>query len=311
MNELHTFLTTVWFALLGLIIALYVLLDGYDLGIGILSLLEYRTDLRAQMLQPLRGGWDANEVWLLLASAVLFGAFPLAYSLILHTLYVPIRLLAFGLITRAVGLQYSQRNDNLLGHWLFGFGSLLAVLAQGLMITGVWNNTLAAKWMTPFTLISSFGVVCAYALLGASYLLIRSRGVLPLIAHRWASAAFGGVALVMFTLLLWTSEWHHLPTLLGVLAGGALLRNLRNGVHGSIAPFAWSLAFILLIILEFSFSLYPDIIPGHLNLEQAAASSKTLVFMILGIGLLMPLMLAYNGFHYLRQTPDFAAPYKE
>lgn len=296
MNELHTFLATVWFVLLGIIIALYVLLEGCDLGVSILSLLAYKPALRHQLREYSGRTGQANELWLVLAGGVLFGAFPTAYTLILHTLYIPLILLLGGLLMRRAG---------------FASGSLLAAVAQGLILGELMGSM--SGGLTPFTLVVSLGVVSGYALLGASSLLNHPHGSIKTLAKRWAMAFAVGALATLVTVLLWipaihpylSTRWQHPATV--VLLGGlllavllvsiALLRSLRE--HGRYSPLKWSLTLFLLTFTGLAASLYPDIIPGHLGLEQAAASSKTLIFMSFGVGLLLPLLLAYNGFQYL------------
>lgn len=324
MNELHAFLVTAWFVLLGLIIVLYVVLDGFDLGIGMLSLLEPQLELRRRMLLPISGVWDANETWLVLAGGVLFGAFPLGYALILSQLYVPVLLLLVGLILRGVGLEYSHHAEHpRLWLRLFGVGSVLATLAQGLLLGGILNGLPATgastagfitNWLNPFTLLVTVGVVLGYALLGATFLLQRcSDGRVQAQARRWGRLAASGMLLALAAVAVWTpllhpqmaQRWATPPILMvmvgvvlsGAIAGVGLFLSLRGRDYGS--PFLWGLLIFTLAFLGLAVSLYPELVPGRLSLEQAAASNHTLLFMIVGIGTLMPLILAYNGFQYL------------
>ncbi|OQX14119.1 MAG: cytochrome d ubiquinol oxidase subunit II [Thiothrix lacustris] len=333
MNELHVFLVTAWFVLLGLIIALYVVLDGFDLGIGMLSLLERETDLRTQMLLPISGVWDANETWLVLAGGVLFGAFPLAYALVLSQLYIPVMLLLFGLILRGVGLEYSHHAPQPCW-WLrlFGIGSLLASVAQGLVLGGILNGLPVTgtsgsgfifNWLTPFTLLVTVGVVLGYAMLGATFLLWRSTGVLHEQAQRWASRTALGMLAVLVAVAVWTpnlhpqmaQRWAEPPTLMvmvgillsGLVASCGLFLSLRDREYGK--PFLWGLLVFALAFAGLAVSLFPDFVPGRFSLQQAAASNQTLLFMIVGIGVLMPVMLAYNGFQYLVFSKHMDVPH--
>lgn len=238
MNELHTFLATVWFILLGLVITLYALLDGCELGTGILSLLV-RPSLENGIPANTTSAWGINELWLLLAGGILFGAFPHAFMLIEHNLRLPLALLLLGLIMRRTGVIHNQHgNKPFLAHGLRGWGSLLTAVIQGWLLGAVYGS-FPPIWRTPMAFAGSVAVVLGYSLLGVCYL----RG------HR--------------TLL-------------------------RAG-----------LALLMLIIGALAINLYPDIFPGHLTLTEAAAPNQTLLFMILGFSLLLPVIVAYNGFHYL------------
>ncbi|EIJ36920.1 cytochrome d ubiquinol oxidase subunit II [Thiothrix nivea] len=263
MNELHAFLATVWFVLLGLVLALYVMLDGFELGVGILSLLNLlpktltptplpegeglRTAASCPPSTSGRGGWGVrvtglnrlNEIWLLLAGMIMLGAFPPAFALIASSLRLPLALLLAGLLLRRAGViaNRHQRKPG-LAHGLYGWGSLLAAIAQGLVLGAVCCGGLPA-WVSPASCLIGVGVVLFYLLLGVCY------------QHGRRSLLFAGLGLFL-------------------LAFSALA--------------TW---------------LYPDIIPGRLALGEAAASNQTLLSMILGISLLLPVILAYNGFQYL------------
>lgn len=248
MNELHAFLATVWFILLGLIITLYALLDGFELGTGILSLLA-RPAPENGIPTGTPGIWSINELWLVLAGGILFGAFPPAFVLIEHKLRLPLALLLLGLVMRRAGVLAGYWTDKpirqpALAHNLYGWGSLLTAAMQGMLLGTICcqlsaHDSPLPVWLAPATLAVSATVVLVYSLLGICYL--RGRDSL--------------------------------------LRGGQVL--------------------LVLGICVLAVNLYPDIIPGQLALDKAAASNQTLLFMILAISLLLPLILAYNGFQYL------------
>lgn len=327
MSELHLFLVTAWFALLGVIVMLYVVLDGFDLGIGMLSLLESRLEQRRRMLVPISGVWDANETWLVLAGGVLFGAFPLGYALILSQLYLPLLLLLFGLMLRGVGLEYSYHApEPRLWLRLFGVGSVLASVAQGLLLGGILNGLPATdgsvasfilNWLNPFTLLVTLGVVLGYTALGATFLVQRlSDPMLQTQARRWGQWATVGMLLAAVAVAVWTpllhppiaQRWATPPTLMLMVGAGftasvalaGVLLSLRDREYGS--PFLWCLLVFVASFIGLAVSLYPELVPGSLSLQQAAASDHTLLFMIVGIGALMPLLLAYNAFQYVLLT---------
>lgn len=336
MNDLHLFLIKIWFILLSLTIVLYVILNGFDLGIGSLTLLQKKPELRSQMIIPLTGISDANVTWLVLTGCVLFGAFPLGYAMILHAMYIPVLLLLSGLILRRIGLKHNaQLTKSKSWLALFGGGSLLASLAQGLVLGGILDglyatpangNAFIFNWLTPFSMLTSVGVVLGYCLLGATFLLRHSSKQLTKYARRWALTSAAGMLISLLLIFSWLfmlypqMKQHWLkPTPLIILAALLVamifasitlfrtLRNIsKNQNNWRTSPFFWSLVIFILAFIGLAISLYPSLIPGHLSLQAAAASDQTLIFMIFGIGMLFPILLIYNGYQYmiLKKPPD-------
>ena len=249
-------LPDIWFGIVCLEIALYVLLDGADLGLGMLSLFSRREDKRSLMMQTVGPIWDANETWLVVAGGTLFGAFPLAYAVALNALYVPVMLVLFGLIVRAVSFEFHEFSK-LKGVWgaLFGAGSLLAVVGQGAALGGVLGGIRVAgghfagglfDWVTPLTFFITFGVAFGYVAMGYAYLLKKTS-----LRHDWRA---------------------HLHTALLVV--------------------------FVVVTCAVVLGIYPYLIPSTLTITEAAASPKTLTFMLWGIGPLLPIVLAYNYYLY-------------
>ncbi|MDD5580939.1 MAG: cytochrome d ubiquinol oxidase subunit II [Methylobacter sp.] len=322
MQDLQLFLATIWFFLLGLVLVLYVVLDGFDLGVGMLSLFARNERSRGIMMASLGHIWDANETWLVILGGVLFGAFPLAYGVILQALYLPLLLMIFGLIFRGMAFGFRENADN-KAPWnvAFGLGSLLSTLAQGLILGGfiggipmhgrsytgqVWD------WLTPFSLLVATGAVFGYALLGATYLIIKTEGDIQLRNYRYARIAASLMLIAATGISIWTplrhayvaARWFVWPNFfyIALLPAGAffcflmLMRSLQK--RRERAPFFWSLGIFLFSFIGLAVSLYPYIIPTTITLTEAAASPKTLVFMLTGIGMLIPLMLGYNAYQY-------------
>ena len=321
-SALHALLAGVWFFIVGLFLVLYVVLDGFDLGVGMLSLFvgERR---RATMMLSLGSIWDANETWIVVLGGTLFGAFPLAYATLLHALYVPIILMLLGFMLRGVSFEFHalSRRKALWGG-LFGFGSLLAAVAQGFALGGMLAGIEVAhghfdgsiwEWASPFSAVVVIGVVAGYCLLGAGYLIIKTGGDIQAEFYRRSRALVWIMLAVALAVTVWTPlrypqvarRWFTMPdfylfAVLPMLAGGAflmLLRALRRRYE--TAPFVWTLLIFVLSFLGLAASLYPYIVPGSLTVTQAAANSNTLVFMLLGIGMLIPVMLAYNAYQYV------------
>jgi cytochrome d ubiquinol oxidase subunit II len=323
MVDIHLFLANVWFLLLGLILMFYVVTDGFDLGVGILSLFERDNDRRTQMMTGLKGIWDANETWLILFGGALFGAFPAVYALVLQALYIPITAILFGLILRGVAFEFrAHACSKRVWTLAFGGGSLLTTLAQGYALGGLIGGLSVAdgqftgtvwSWLSPFSTMVAMGVAAGYALLGGTYLIIKTQGKLQSINRkrsRWAAWIMLSAAAVVTiaTPLLHsyiTQRWFRAPDVLYLvplpaIALGAftmLMQSLRRGYE--ISPFVWSLVIFVASFVGLAVSLYPYLLPPALTLAATASSSVTLVFMLVGIGMLIPVMLVYNGYQYL------------
>lgn len=323
MDPVQLFLGNIWFFIIGLILVLYVVLDGFDLGVGVLSLFAHDEKRRGTMMSSLGGIWDANETWLVVLGGALFGAFPLAYAIALHALYIPITLMIFGLIFRGVAFEFHEHAYNKVPWGIaFGAGSLLAAAMQGLALGGIISGIRVEAgqfaggvwdWLNPFALLVAVGVVAGYTLLGASYLIMKTCGELQARSYRRAWFAAWLMLAVAAGVTLWTplqyedviDKWFSLPdllyiSLLPLAAAGAfimLLRSLRR--RRERAPFVWSLVIFLFSFAGLAISLYPYLLPPAIAIADAAASAKTLIFMLTGIGMLLPVMMIYNGYQHL------------
>jgi len=322
MDALQLFLGNIWFFLIGLMLVLYVVLDGFDLGVGILSLFGGDEDHRSIMMASLGSVWDANETWLVVLGGALFGAFPLVYGIALHALYLPVMLMIFGLIFRGVAFEFhAQARYKLPWGVAFGAGSLIAATCQGVILGAVigglpvQNNRFAGglwDWLQPFPLLVAVGVVFGYALLGATFLIIKVTGELQQRSYRRARISAWAMLGAAAAVTIWTpvlhehiaSKWFSLPgfffilplPLAALLAFLMLMRSLHKGHER--APFAYSLIVFLCSFAGLAFSLYPYLLPPAVTIADAASSPKTLVFMLTGIGMLLPVMLIYNSYQY-------------
>jgi cytochrome d ubiquinol oxidase subunit II len=319
----HAFLASIWYVLLGLILMLYVITDGFDLGVGILALLERNEGRRAEMMAGISGVWDANETWLVLFGGALFGAFPVVYAVALHALYVPVSAMIFGLILRGVAFEFrAQARDKRIWTLAFGGGSLLAALAQGYALGGVISGLPVVdsefsggmwSWLSPFSTVVAVGVAAGYALLGATYLIIKTRFGLQAISRKhsryaaWimlSAAAFVTIATPLSYDYM-AQRWFTLPdvvylAILPVVGLGAYMKLMRALARGyEYSPFLWSLVIFIASFVGLAASLYPYLVPPVMTLATTASSSTTLVFMLVGIGMLIPVMLVYNGYQYL------------
>lgn len=320
--DIHSFLADIWFGIVGLILALYVILDGFDLGVGILTLFSRDEEERGIKMATLGSVWDANETWLVVLGGALFGAFPLVYSVVLTGLYIPIMAMLFGLIFRAAAFEFRENaRRKRLWNIAFGVGSLVAALAQGLALgTVIGGMTVEAgrytgsvlAWLAPFPIIVACGVVCGYVLLGSTYLVAKTTGGLQESCYRLARPAAWLTVLVGIAISVWTplhlayvfDKWFGpgmsalapLP-LAAAFSFLMLLRSLRR--RREVAPFVWSVLIFVSSLLGLAASLYPNIVPPSVGVHGAAASSSTLVFMLTGVGMLIPIMLIYNAYQYL------------
>ena len=322
-GDLHVFLANIWFCLLGLMLVLYVIMDGFDLGVGILSLLETDARRREQMILSIHAIWDANETWLVLFGGALFGAFPVVYALALQALYIPISVMLFGLILRGIAFElYRHARHRLSWYLAFSFGSLLVALSQGFALGGlisgmpiVYNEFTGDIWfwLNPFAGIVALGVVAGYSVLGGTYLLIKTRGEVQAINRRrslyiaWIML-FAAAVVTMATpfiqdyiLEYWLRDYHMFYLLplpvLALFAFFKLQQSLRS--ENEYAPFIWGLVIFVTSFAGLALSLYPYLIPGVVTIADAASSTATQLFMLVGIGMFIPVILVYNTYQYL------------
>src|ERR1700745_1805554 len=185
MDNVHIFLIHVWLAFLGLFLTFYVVLDGFDLGTGVLSLFVRERERRGIMMASLSSVWDANETWLVVLGGALFGAFPIVYGIVLNALYLPVIVMIFALIFRGVAFEFREHSRQRLWDFAFGMGSLIAALCQGFVLGGliagptVRDGRFAGgpfDWFSPFSVLVALGVVFGYVLLGATYLIVKTEG---------------------------------------------------------------------------------------------------------------------------------------
>jgi cytochrome bd ubiquinol oxidase subunit II len=322
MDDVHIFLINVWLALLSVFLAFYVVLDGFDLGIGVLSLFVRERERRGIMMASLSSVWDANETWLVVLGGALFGAFPSVYGIVLNALYLPIIVMIFALIFRGVAFEFREHARQRVWDCAFGMGSLIAALCQGFVLGGliagptVRDGRFAGgpfDWFSPFSVLVALGVVFGYVLLGAGYLIVKTEGDIQ--AHSVRTAWIAGALMLLAAagVSIWTpirypfvaDKWFGqgiisafvVPPIFALLCAAMLARALwKRQEH---APFVWSIGIFLTSLAGLASSLYPYLVPGSITAGEAASDDLTLVFMMLGIGLLMPVMVVYNAYQYM------------
>lgn len=316
-------LPTIWAAIIAFSILAYVVLDGFDLGIGILFPLFPDDRDRDVMTNSIAPVWDGNETWLVMGGGGLLAVFPLAYATVLPALYIPIILMLLGLIFRGVAFEFRFRTRRWRGVWDWGFalGSLVAAAMQGIalgaLVQGIRieNRAYAGgwwDWLTPFSLTTAVALVVGYALLGATWLNLKTTGTLQAKAKRLALYAGIGTVGLIGVVSLWSpflvpvyfERWFAFPTaffsafvpLLIAGCAGLLYFGLIRDRH--LMPFLAAEGLFVLSFIGLGISFYPYIVPGQLTIAEAAAPSESLGFLLVGAVFLVPIILAYTAYAY-------------
>ncbi|WP_353860649.1 cytochrome d ubiquinol oxidase subunit II [Azospirillum formosense] len=316
-------LTLAWVAIVGFAVFMYVLMDGFDLGIGILYPFAPSEEARDVMMNSVAPVWDFNETWLILGGAGLFAAFPIAYAVVLPAMYLPLLVMLIALVFRGVAFEFrfKARSSRHLWNKAFFLGSLLATFAQGVVLGSfiqgieVEGRNFAGTmldWLTPFSLFCGVALIAGYALLGSTWLIWRTIGILQDWCFRVARRLLIVVLVLVAAVSLWTpfldasiaARWFSVPNILllspvplmvGFLAFG-LWRALDEGRE--VLPFAFAMGLFALSYLGLAISLWPVLIPPGITIWQAAAPPETQVFLLIGMAFLIPTILIYTAYSY-------------
>jgi cytochrome d ubiquinol oxidase subunit II len=319
-------LTTIWALVLAFAVFVYVVLDGFDLGIGILYPFFPKKRDRDLMMNSVAPVWDGNETWLVLGGGGLFAAFPLAYAIILPALYPPIIAMLLALVFRGVAFEFRWRavrpRSKVFWDWAFIGGSVLAALCQGIalgaLLQGIEVEGRAYgggwwDWLTPFSLLTGVSVVAGYALLGACWLNLKTEGDFQLrvreLARRFAVATVAGIVLVsLATPFLdagFFDRWLTWPQILIVAPVPILVAALSVALWVSITrdnldwlPFVLAIGLFVMCFVGLGISMWPYVIPNSVTLQEAAAPYESQLFMIVGAAVLIPVILIYTGYAY-------------
>ena len=301
----------------------YVVMDGFDLGVGILFPFLPVGRERDSAMNSVAPVWDGNETWLVLGGGGLLAAFPLAYGMILSALYAPIIAMLLALVFRGVAFEFRWRDPGHRALWdvAFAGGSMVAALAQGITLgallqgIAVQNRTYAGgwfDWLTPFSLLVGVGLVCGYALLGSTWLVMKSEGSLQERCYRLAfrlgiativAMAAVSVATPFLREAYWL-RWFAWPQvlftaqvpLLVAIVTFVLFWSLRRGHH--YTPFLMALALFGLGLAGLGVSIFPFVVPPSVSIWDAAAPDDSLKFMLPGVLVMVPIILAYTGYSY-------------
>ena len=316
-------LTVVWAFVIAFAVAAYVVMDGFDLGIGILFPFFRVGKERDQAMNSIAPVWDGNETWLVLGGGGLLAAFPLAYAIILPALYAPLIAMLLGLIFRGVAFEFRWRDEGHRRWWDLGFflGSLVATFMQGVtlgaLLEGISVEGRAYSggwwdWLSPFSLLTGASLVIGYALLGATWLIWKTIGRLQQDAQRVARigtpallGAIGAVSLYTpFVEPKYFERWFDYPGLLATIPMPLLVGATAFALWRSIGrdrdwhPFVLTLVLFLLSMIGLGISIWPDVIPGRVSIWDAAAPYSSQLFMLVGAAVLVPLILAYTAWSY-------------
>ena len=316
------YLPVIWAGLIGTAVAMYVILDGFDLGVGILFPFGGNERQRDQMMASIAPFWDGNETWLILGGGGLLVAFPRAYAVIMPALYIPVIVMLLALIFRGVSFEF--RTVSRSKTWLdiaFTAGSTLAAFAQGVILGGLIQGVKVANgayaggpldWATPFALLCGFAMIAGYGLLGATWLVLKTEGPVAERARGQARVLLLAVLVFMAAVSLWTplaepriyARWFALPNILFLwpvpavtaLTAFACWRWMTAGRE--VPPFLAAIALFLLGYLGLVISSFPYLVPPSLTVWDTAAAPASQIFMLLGTVFLLPMILGYIAFVY-------------
>jgi cytochrome bd ubiquinol oxidase subunit II len=326
MESLGVYLPEIWLTIIGLFVLYYAVTDGSDLGVGILSFLARDDRERGLMMASVKSIWHGNQTWLVLLGGMVFGAFPFFYGVVVASLYIPILIMLFGLIFRAVSLEFrghSERKE--LWGLFFGIGSLATTLAQGVALGGLLGGLDIDQgkfigsswgWLNPYSIVVAAGVLAGYTMLGANYLILKTEGELQRKCYRYSFLASTVTLAIAAVVHLWTNarhafmleKWFHLPDvflvllfpLLALVAFGMFYYSLWKRYE--LAPLVWNAAVVLFSFVGLSIGFYPYMIPSvvavPVTIAAAAASPSTLRFMLVVTLVLLPIILTYTAFEH-------------
>ena len=323
MSPLEYSVPVIWALVIGTAVALYVILDGFDLGIGILFPLFKHEENRDQMMNSVAPFWDGNETWLVLGGGGLWVAFPKAYAVIMPALYLPVIVMLLALVFRGVAFEFRWVAKPRHRKWdiAFAAGSVIAAFCQGLILGGIVQGINVANgefagasldWLTPFSVLCGVSLVIGYALIGATWLEMKTLGAVGERARAYAAPLLLAFLLCILIVSVWTplaiprvaERWFALPNFVYLapipLATLALAWGCWHGIKTShhALPFFCAVGLFLLSYLGLVISNAPYLVPPSLTVWDAAAAPSSQVFMLIGTVLMLPVILGYTVFVY-------------
>ncbi|MFN4281784.1 MAG: cytochrome d ubiquinol oxidase subunit II [Alphaproteobacteria bacterium] len=323
LDALAPYLPLIWAVIIAFAVFMYVVMDGFDLGVGILFRHAPTDADRDTMMNSVAPVWDGNETWLVLGGGGLLAAFPLAYSIILPALYLPLLVMLIALIFRGVAFEFRFKANTSRHLWdkAFHYGSLIATFAQGVAlgafiqgfeVTGRDYTGGAFDWATPFSLMTGLSLVAGYVLLGAGWLILKTEGPLQDWAYKVARRALLLVILLIGAVSLVTpllesaiaTRWFSWPNIaylspvpiVTALLALALWRSLEK--RHEVAPLLISFGLFGLSYLGLAISVWPNVVPPNISIWQAASAPTSQMFMLVGAVIVVPVMLGYIAYSY-------------
>lgn len=317
-------LSIIWFGIIIFATLMYILMDGFDLGIGIIMpAIQSKSD-RDTMVNSVAPFWDGNETWLVMGGAALFGAFPLAYTIILDALAIPLSIMLIALIFRGVAFEF--RFKSLPSHvhfWdrAFIIGSIVATFCQGMVVGAVIDGFQVYErrfsggsmdWLTPFSVFCGFGLIAAYAFLGNTWLIMKTEGALQKQLYNIAPKILSTLLCIIIIVSVWTvfgheeiaKRWFSTPNLYFFLPVPFLtvlichFTMIALAKEQSVRPFIYALSIVFLGFTGLGISIWPNIVPPSISIWQAAAPPQSQGFMLVGTLFILPIILMYTFWNY-------------
>jgi cytochrome d ubiquinol oxidase subunit II len=312
-----------WCGIIAFGVIMYVLLGGFDIGIGIMSIYFKKEDDRDIMISTILPVWDGNQTWLVFGGAALYGAFPLAFSTILPDLYIPILIMVISLLFRGIAFEFRLKSAKTKRLWeyIFSIGSLTATIAQGLILgtfvkgfdlTTNADQNLVSEWLNPFSVACALGLICGYVLLGSNYLIIKTTGSLQKTCYKISNVLQYVIVLGFVMVSVWSpfldqqimQRWFN-PTYMPYLALLPIATMVLffmhwYGVKRQIErlPFWSTIGMFLTCYGGFIISIYPYVVPRKITYIEAAADDSALLFMLIGAIVMLPPLLFYTYHSY-------------
>ena len=316
-------LPLIWALIIAFAVFAYVVLDGFDLGVGMLFPFLRSTEERDTAMSSVAPVWDGNETWLVLGGGGLLAVFPLAYAIILPALYAPLIAMLLALVLRGVAFEFRwrTRRGKFLWDWSFAGGSLVAALAQGVMLGALIQGIKVSgrayaggwyDWLTPFSILTGISVAIGYALLGATWLISKTEDDVREFAYRAAGILLFALAAAILAVSAWTPfleaqfmrRWLSFPSIVYAapvpLATAGVFFYLWSSLQArrDRPPFRAALGLFLLSYIGLGISLFPQIVPPSVTIWDAAAPTRSLEFLLAGAAVLIPIILAYTAYAY-------------
>jgi cytochrome d ubiquinol oxidase subunit II len=316
-------LVPIWTLVIGFGVFMYVLLDGFDLGVGILFPFARGEEERNLMMNSVAPVWDGNETWLVLGGTALLAVFPLAYAIIIPALYFPIALMLLGLILRGVAFEFRFKATRYMHWWNRSFfgGSLAATFFQGVVlgnfvrgfaVDGRHFAGSSFDWLSPFPLLAGLGLVCGYAMLGATWLVMKTEGELQQASRRQARWLLLGVLAFILMVSLWTpfmasqiaARWFTWPNMAYFAPVPVVTALIAWTTWHALAsdrdtvPFLGAMGLFVMCYAGLAISLFPYVVPYSVTLRDAAASPSSLAFLLVGTMFLLPFVFIYTFWSY-------------